>query len=72
MSKFSVRYWIFNVHCSRSLFPVPWSSDPSEQVLVRNTVDVQPSVKLKRPSGVGKCSSTIGNDSCLPVVRVRR
>nr|AUW31013.1 hypothetical protein [Cladonia uncialis subsp. uncialis] len=31
----------------------PWSSDPSDQVLVRNTVDVQPSVNLKRPSGVG-------------------
>ena len=73
MSKFSVRYWMFDVFCSRSLFPVPWSSNPSGgQVLVRNPVDIQPSPTLKRPGGLGKCSSTIGNDICLPVVSTGR
>ena len=62
MSKFSVHYWMFDVYCSSSLFPVPWSLDPSGRVVVRNMVGVQPPVTLKRPSGIGKCSSIRGNN----------
>lgn len=73
MSKLSVRYWMFDVFYSRSLFPDTWPSNPFDrEFLVRNSVDVQPSLSLKRPGGVGKYSSTIGNDICLPVFRAGR